>query len=280
MRLMRETDVPETPRDHVFRASRMHGVLLALAVVGVCAAILFYHWPAPRPSYYFSAGILIVLLLLRRFITARFHPSNWLVRIGDDGLFIHFRSYLNDHLSADDPTVVFIAFQEIHSARLVRERVETPDLSTQRGTTTQFLRWVEFELATDPAPLADALSTELGRPAAEEKRWYGTSATLYRDYPVLMQTQPFLRAKWQVVPRAAVFLSAIKPRVEIAAPIKLASDFTKLQGLSREQQEERLRELDQRGNTIGAVYMARRLYGGDLAEATRFVDNLRSGARS
>jgi hypothetical protein len=280
MKLLRAAEVPETPRDRVYRASRLHGALFVLVCLAACAAVLFYHWPARRPSYYIGAAILILLYLGRRFIIARFHPSNWLVRMGDDGLYLHFRSYLNEHLSEEDPTVAFLSYQEIQSARLVKEHVETPDPARNNTTQNQTIRWVEFELATDPAPLAAALDTESGRPAAPEKRWYGTSATLYRDYPVLMQSPPFLRVKWQVVPRASAFLEALRGHVAIAPEVVLAADLAHLQGLSRDQQETRLRELDKRGHTIAAVYMARKLYGGSLADATNFVNGLRGGSQS
>jgi hypothetical protein len=278
MRLMREVEVPTTRRDRVFRASRLYAVLFVLVCLGAAAAMIAFHWPQRRLAYYISAAILLLLLLMHRFVTARFHPSNWLVRVGDEGLFIHFRSYLNDHLSAEDPTVVFLSHQEIRSARLVRERLHT--LDSEGAKTVQTRRLVEFELAIDPAPLAEALAIECARPGAWEKRWYGRSATLYQDYPVLMQSPPFLRITWQVVPRASTFLDCLRSHVEIAPPVTVSEDFVNLQGLTREQQEQRLRDLNQRGHTIDAVYMARRLYGLDLTQASKFVKELSAGVRS
>src|SRR5215467_2873902 len=105
IRLMRAADVPETPRDRVYRASRLHAVLLVLICLAGCGAVLLNRWPTAHLSYYISVVVILLLLALRHFVTARFHPANWLVRVGDDGFFIHFRSYLNEHLSADDPTV-------------------------------------------------------------------------------------------------------------------------------------------------------------------------------
>ena len=194
MQLMRAADVPQTERDLVFRASRLHAVLTVLACLAFCVWFILHTWPHPKIAYWVSGVILMFLLLLHRLVTNRFHPLNWLVRVGDEGLFIHFRSYLNDHLSPDDPTVVFLAYSEIHSARLVREHVTKPDMNGR--STTEIQHWVELELATDSAALVDALGTERGRPAAMEKRWYGTSSTLYLDYPVQMQTPPFLRVRW------------------------------------------------------------------------------------
>jgi hypothetical protein len=160
----------------------------------------------------------------------------------------------------------------------VRERLHTFD--SEGISTVQTHRLVELELAVDPTALARALAIECARPAPGEKRWYGRSGVLYRDYPVLMQSPPFLRIEWRVVPRASVFLEGLRSRVDIAPPVTISEDFTNLQGLPREQQEQRLRDLNQRGHTIDAVYMARRLYGLDLTQATRFVKELSAGVRS
>ena len=40
---------------------------------------------------------------------------------------MQYRSYLNYELSPDDPSVVFLSFGEIASARLIKERVQTSD---------------------------------------------------------------------------------------------------------------------------------------------------------
>lgn len=278
IRLMRAMEVPETPRDLVFRASRFRAVLFVAICIAGCAAMILFRWPGPRLAYYISAAILLLLLALHHFFDARFRPANWLVRVSDEGLCLHFRSYLNDHLSADDPTVAFVPFADICSARLVREHLK------KRGTDgnfeSEFHRCIELELATDPAPLAAALATECARPAAWEKRWYGRSATLYRDYPVLMQSPPFVRIRWEVLPEASAFLEAIRPRVAIAPEVKILENFADLESLPREQQEKRLRDLDQRGDTLTAVYMARKLYALDLTEANSFVQRLRGQQRS
>lgn len=277
MQLMRAADVPQTERDRVFRASRLHAVLTVLACLGFCVWFILYTWPHPKIAYIVSGVILLFLLLLHRLVTGRFHPLNWLVRASDEGLFIHFRSYLNEDLSPDDPTVVFLAYSEIRSARAVREWVTTPDMNNRN--TSELQHWVELELASDTAKLVDALGTERGRPGATEKRWYGTSSTLYLDYPVQMQTPPFLRIRWQVVPRTGAFLDALRSRVEIAPPVKVSEDFSALQNLSAAEQQKRLVELNKRGQTIAAIYMARRLYGCSLTEATNFVKGLSGGSQ-
>jgi hypothetical protein len=258
MRLMRAVDVPETERDVLFRASRFHAVLFVLISLGACAAVLFYRWPARKVSYYIAGAIL-------------------LLRKGDEGLFIHFRSYLNERLSPADPTVLFLAYSEIRSARLVREHLTVLDSSNQNRTATQIIRWIELELAIDPAPVSAALDAEDSRPGAAEKHWYGSSTSLYLDYPVQMQVPPFLRIKWQVVPGALAFLDALPEGIEIAPEVVVKADFANLKYLPAEEQKKRLRELDQRGQRIAAIYLARRTYGCSLGEATDIVNDLRKG---
>jgi hypothetical protein len=275
MQLIRAIDIPETPRDHVFRASRLYAILFVLICVCASAAMLLFHWPRPRLAYYLTAVIVIILLMARHFVTARFHPLNWLARIGDEGVFLHFRSYLNDRLSPEDPTVVFLAYSDIRSARLVQERLKTRDM--EGAVETQTRRCVEFELATDPVPLAAALAAERARPGAWEKRWYGRSATLYGDYPVQIQSPPFLRVEWQVVQSASKFLDLLRSRVEIGPPVVVSEDFANLHELPRDQQEKRSRDLDQRGGLYGKKALCPRP---DRSGATKFVKNLREGVQS
>lgn len=278
MQLIRANEVPETPRDLVFRASRLHAVIFVVVCLVACAYLISTGWPHPPLGYYIGGFILLCLLLARRMIAARFHPLNWLVRLSDDSLYIHFRSYLNEHLSADDPTVIFLNFSDIRSARLVRETVTKRDMNNR--PTTEFVHWIELELAVDPAPIVAALADERARPAALEKRWYGTSGTLYLDYPVLIETPPFLRIKWQVVPRASEFLEVLRQRVPIDPEIHLRADFSNLQNLPPDQQKKRLSLLADRGDKMTAVYLARKLHRCDLTEATRIVDSLSKGSQS
>jgi hypothetical protein len=162
--------------------------------------------------------------------------------MNETGIYVQYRSYLNYRLSADVPSVVFLSFGEIASARLVKECVKTPDPANS-GSLIQYLRHVELELSGNTAPLAEALQAERGEHALREKRWYGTSSTLYRDYPVRMIAPKFIRIRWDVVPGAHKFLDALRPYTVIADPVSLTQDFTRLKSLSRDDQQKRLLEL-------------------------------------
>ena len=275
MRLLRIQEVEIGPNDRLFRHARLRALIVWLAGFAAATAFLFHAYTAKwKPGYFFGPFLLLFLLLTLRMVTARFHPSNWLVRMNRTGIYVQYRSYLNYELNPDDPSVVFLAFGEIASARLIKERVQTSDMANPGRTQTQFLRHVELELSGDPAPLADALQTELGESAPEEKRWYGTSSTLYRDYPVAMSAPASVRIHWDVVPGAQKFLDALRPYTVIADPVSLKQDFTHLKALSREEQQKQLRELVARGQNITAIYTASKLYGCSLGEAKQMVDSL------
>jgi len=275
MRLLRLGDVEIGPNDRVFRHPRLLALILWLAGFAGVAAMFFNAYTGNfKPGYIFGPFLLLFLLLTLRFVTARFHPSNWLARTTQTGLYVQYRSYLNYQLPASDPSVVFISYGEIASARLVHERVETPDAMRQNTTQTQHLRYIELELTGDTTALASALDSEQSEQAPMEKHRYGSSATLYRDYPVTMAAAPFLRIRWNGVPRAKKLLEALRPYTVIADPISLTEDFTRLRYLNHEAQQEKLRDLVRRGQTMTAVYAARKLYGCGLTEAKRMVDGL------
>ena len=275
MRLLRLRDVDVRPDDRVFRHRRLRALLVWLVGFGAAATMCLFalsgRW---KPGYVFGPVLMLFVLATTRFVSARFHPSNWLVRANANGLAVHYRSYLNDELSADEPSVAVLEFGEIRSARLVRERVETPDPSGRSTRQTQHLRYVEFELAGDTAPLATALQSEHAAKAPVVKRWYGSGSTLYRDYPVTLATPPFLRIRWDVAPGASALLESLRPYTRIAEPVSLTQDFSRLQSLGRAEQREQLRNLAMRGQVVTAIYLARQLYGFSLEEAKDMVAGL------
>ena len=276
MRLLRLQDVEIGTNDRVFRHARVRALIVWLAGLAATTALFLKayvgKWP---PGYLFGAFLLLFVLLTRRFVTARFHPSNWLVRMNEMGIYVQYRSYLNYGLPADDPSVLFLSLGEIASARLVKERVETPDPAKPGATQTQYLRYVDLELSGDTAPLADALQAERGEDAPIGKTLVWDQ---FDSLPGLSRHNDgaeLLRIHWDVVPGAHKFLDALRPYTVIADTVSLKQDFTHLKSLSREDQQKQLRDLVARGQNITAIYVARKLYGCSLGEAKQMVDSLR-----
>ena len=278
MQLLRISEIDFASMAAVFRYSRFRASAVALVVLGMGILCLlvgrgqFVGWERYF-IYYIGAMLLLALFFLRGYVTARFRDSNWLAQTAPAGIYLKFHSYLNYAWPDSDETVVFIPYDEIRSAGLLTERVASTDPQGKRMTLTN--RYVEFDVAGDVNELANAISAERARPAPVEKHWYGTSSTFYSDFPVRVVSPSFVQVRWAAVPGRKQFLRILRPFVEIAPPLKLTEDLTKLASLTREQQSQRLRELDAAGQTVLAIATARRLYGCDLSGAKALIENLR-----
>ena len=277
MQLMRLADTPLHRRDRVFQYSKPRALIGALALSGIAFGVTLFGWlKSLWLAYYVAAVIVIYLLILRKLVTARFRSTNWLVRMTDDGLFVKFRSYLNYRFSDQDPTVVFIPYSEISSAKLVKERQAIPDRDggNPRATTIRTRRFIELQLAGNSEPLADALAGESKRVFAKPADGGANVSTRYQHLPVRLATPNLLRIEWGVVPNAQTILDALTRHTLVDHATAVSKNFVNLDGLSREEQESRLLELAQSGDMIGAVTMARTLYAYDLATAKNFVESL------
>jgi hypothetical protein len=278
MELMTVAAVPQNDRDVVFHYSRGRA-LFGFLTLAVCAIglIIFGRLNHAWIAYYVAVALILVLLIFQKLLTARFRPTNWLVRLTDTGLFIKFRSYLNDHFPVHDPTVVFIPYSEIRTAKLVQQRREIPNSDrNRRSSTVRLCRTVELEIA-HARPLAAVLAAEaklvFGRTSHSARR----ISTRYQHLPVQLDSTDLLRIEWGVVPSAAKLMELLSGHTLVQTAASTSVDFVDLDRLSREEQESRLLELAQSGETIAAIALARRLYGYDLTKAKEFVESLAGG---
>ena len=280
MQLLRPAEVPVTDRDRVFSYSYHHALWgTLLLIVGTCL-LSYFIWRKDRwLSYLIFATVLFFLLLFRKLITARFQPTNWLVRLTDNGLFIKFRSYLNVHFPDQEPTVVFLPHSEIISARYIVEKQEVPDHddNNRPTTTTKTNKLVELELAGDMKLFAEALLREQ-RYAIDGKLPFKMSSR-YHHLPVRLPSDDRLHIEWAVVPNAQTFLDALTRHTLVRPTETTSKDFVNLEELGREEQESRLLELTASGDKIAAIAMARRLYAYDLTQAKEFIEELANKRR-
>jgi hypothetical protein len=217
-----------------------------------------------------------LILLFQKSVSARFCPSNWLVRATDNGLFIKFRSYLNCHFPAQDYTVVFIPYAEMRSAKRVNElrQIADRDESRHPTTTTRKIHWLELELAGDTRQLAIAMANEKDTVLAKNRIGDEKPSTRYQHFPVQLPAPTTLRIEWAVRPKLDSILAQLTRHTVVRPAETSAKDFTNLTTLGRSEQEVRLLELAESGDKIGAIALARRLYDYDLTQAKSFVDEL------
>jgi hypothetical protein len=277
MQLMRSADVPLDQRDRVFHYSGFRAVTGAMILVVIALGALVFGWLKNAwIAYYVAAVVAICLLIFQRLVTARFRSSNWLIRMTEHGLYVKFRSYLNHHFSDQDPTVVSLPYSEIRSVKLVKERQELPDRDDTNQSTKiiRTRRIIDLELAGDSTQLAQALAKERERVFAKPTQCAGRTSSRYQHFPVRLASPMLLRIEWGVVPDAQTFLDSLTRHTLVRDSEETSRDFVNLDGLSREEQEVRLRELVESGEMIGAVTMARKLYSYDLTTAKHFVEGL------
>jgi hypothetical protein len=276
MELMRSAAVPHNDRDIVFRYSRGRALVTFLVLAAVAIGLItFARMNHAWIAYYVAGALILVLLVFQKVLTARFHSANWLMRLTDDGLFIKFRSYLNNHFADEDLTVVFIPYAEIRSAKLVKQSQEVPDQDGKRQTTTvRTQRYVELELAGDTRRLAGALALETERVLGKSNPSGARVSTRYQHLPVRLAAASLLRVEWGVVPSAATLMESLTRHTMVRPESETSTHVSGLETASRAKQETRLLDLAQSGDLIGAVTLARRLYGYDLAKAKDFVDSL------
>lgn len=278
MELVRLDQVPTVDASLVCHYSRRGAVVGVIAAFLCAAALLTLGIRAHAPvASYLAAVIVVSLLFARRAILARVRPSNWLVRVASQGLFIQLRSHLNHHFPSTDRTVAFIPYRELKWVRAIHEEREIPDPESRTGRSVmiQRRRLVEFALSAETSALEEALQQERTRPIPRENAWYGSTGTRYQHYPVLLKSAVRLEIEWRVTPAVEVFLAALEGHVTVELPEERSKDYARLEPLTRAERETRLRELAESGETMPAIRMARLLYGYDLTQAKRFVEGLR-----
>lgn len=279
VRLIRDTDVPETPAGGTFRYSPGAAVLAAVLMVSGGVALIALGRLEDQPLAYWVGGLLLAFLwMYQTVVLARFRPTNWLVRVADRGLYIKFRSYLNHHFPEQDATVIYIPFREMRVTRVVRESQALPD-TDRHGTTMRRRTVVEIELKTDLPEIVNALVTERGTEGPKVERWYGRSSGKYKHYPVRMPTPRTIALEWGVVPRVSEFLRIMTVHTPVQSA-KVMRDYSTIETLRPDEQESRLIELIENGQVMDAIRVARRLYGYDLGQAKSFVESLDSRAKA
>jgi len=130
------TMVPPAPWSRRYRCWPLSSVLIlagCLAIPAVIAAMFTAGpiWISPLGYVILAVAALVtatVLFLVGfsawQHVRAAVKPGNWTVQIGDDGLYLKLRSWLNWRLSETGPTVVFVPYAAIGQIRELRERLE------------------------------------------------------------------------------------------------------------------------------------------------------------
>ena len=274
MKLLRAADLDLEPPQTVFRHGR---VVPVVAVVAFAAITCAGAWFAPRVWHEVSnASSLLPWLVALPFAlvcglawlgacslaldvarAARL-PSNWVLRVAGDGVYVNVRSYLNAHFDEDGPTVAWIPIADVSRVRDVTERVDT-DSDVERPTR----RWIDLELdGVDTAELAARCDHERSRKGPPRRFLFVTSRMRFDHVPVQVPRPGVVRVE-RVESRMSEVLARWVPRAEgvVSGPKTIPADL-----------DARVLELCRAGRRLDAIALARRERGGSLAAAREYVE--------
>lgn len=275
MKLLSLPQAPAQQQAAFFRHSWLGVAVVHLGLIALAGLMLYQYAIGEIPL-----GIMLVFVLASCFfmlfifgvLVRSFKPTNWLLAVGIDRLWIKYRSYLNSHFPPDDLQVIELPYAEIESVGLIRRKEIV--LGSKNRQQIQFSKHLEFTLRQPfGQELPEALQAERNAKDRSAKRIKSKAS----HYPVQVKGDKVFR----------VCISGIRPGwkralreletngVVVACEKREAEDYTKPLSDKR-QMEDQLIQLIEQGKTLAAVKLARQRYGMGLTEAKQFIDELGS----
>lgn len=262
------------PGDAVFRERRTGKLVAAALLMAACVGGAGATWFIAAQDHFhilvalffsqITATLFVIFLIAFHGYRASGRAGNWLLRATPQGLFLHYRSYLNHHLPAESPTVAFLPRREIAWIRSSRWK---QGRRLQDETTTERRDYLEIGLRGKDL---SAFEKRL----AKERRVAKKAKSRHNHYPVELAGNT-IRVEWRS-PRTAIapdlgkcleFLGESYPSAENVSET-LANDETVTDAM---EQERRIRDYVARGDIITATRLARHYFGYDLTAARDYV---------
>lgn len=269
-------DAPVYKDDVVFKKSVVKAAVPTFVMFGLSLAGLLVAFHVVKMDIPIGIGYAVAigcglfgLLPLAQF-RAALKPTNWLVRASQSGVLIKYRSYLNRKLPATDTQVVGLDYAEIAWARKVIERRVTAD-SSQGGNSVQAttLMFIELCVKGETAELAGKLSEENAREAGATSHW--------GDFPVQLMDGGIVRINWRdMTPGIDNALKRLGAYIPIQEAQKSRTDFASAKNLTPEELKEKVRQLNDSGDSIAAVALVKKALHCSTTEAMKFVEKMDS----
>jgi hypothetical protein len=283
MKLLRLEDVRVSSADAVFRQSPWHtgifSALLFAVAAGACVLAVVSDDAVGRWMFGFGTAFLGLLgLFVFSLFRKTLGPANWLVRVAPGGdMTVKFRSYANAHFPAEDRVAFTLAPREIRWVRLSTDRTIR---SADRGVRQDRRRYLDVAVDESiAAQIDEQLKLERGRQGPETGRFVKGRSKLL-DYPVSVADRYVIRIEWRgpstwITPRLPKAVDLLARH----APVEPSVDegVRDLSSATPEDASEKIRALAESGDEIGAIELARKVYGGSIADARETVKRLSGG---
>ena len=271
MRILRDDQVPACDPRWVFREVGWSDLAFGLVLAAIAVALAALPLASESWGNLWITGLCALGALgfagfarlgLRAF-RASLRPTNWLLRGSPEGLTLRYRSRYNHRFPADRPTAVFLPRKEIAAVAPATTLLDAPG---DHGGWTVLHRRRSLEIAlrkgVDLAPLRAAL--------AEEAALRDDRKGRFNHYPVTITRDGRLRVAMRRPEAVCRTLSGVVP---VRGETRQERRFERLGATER---EDHVLDLLLAGDRIGAIKAAREVYGCDLTEAKRLVDELGS----
>jgi hypothetical protein len=208
---------------------------------------------------------------------AALKKSNWTLRAAPEGVYLKLRNYSDHRLNAADPIVAFIPKREIRNLKFVGQKtriVTDPEVPEDKHLHKE--ESLEIALyGEDLAHIETALAEERTRKTPTwskgiTTRAKGSDIKLYPDRGVI-------RVDWKT--RKTRLTPSVKEAEAVLGRLyrtetEEAAEEAPLLTLSKDAQEDRLREMVRRGDAIGATALVRETQGLTLTDAHQYLKSL------
>lgn len=254
-------------------------VVMSLILAG--APVMWWWLEAPWPVWGGCTLLAVfVVPFLIQDLRAKFRPTNWLLWIRSDGLWIHFESYQDCRPDAADATVVHLDYSEIGRIQRHVETYTTPSGYHGRRST----RWTEKALLihlkqADTGTLQEALAAVRSRPPLERVLLgFVRVASRATHFAVTMPSPTVIRIAWRggrgnsVVPALETVLEYLATYVSIGEAVR--EDRPEWHEMDEAQLDEQIRNLVNSGSRLEAVRLLVRRKGFTMTAAHQQIEEL------
>jgi len=291
MRLYRQTEVPEDEQGLLCRQSRLMGIVRLIIWCGVLAIAPVIGWKTGKPWVLWIgvalAAVVIPIAVLE--LAAMFRATNWLLRIGRDGLWINLRSYRDRNVVPDALSVLHLDYGEIARVGQHAESYTTPSEIAGSATppgvaaTTTSTEWrdkfLEIELIHDQTAELKSALNDLRFPPPPADAASAAARATGRIPTVWLVKASLLRIVWVsshgpvIAPRLAQMLSELETYVQVTLPTR--RERPNWRKLTAEEATELARELVHvHGAAVTATALLSRTCGLSHGEANTQVRQL------
>ena len=237
--------------------------------VGLPEQIYDFYELLEVPAAPYVTGVLSLFFLMFMKISASMHrkskmPRSWLIYATSDGIYVQYRSFLNQNFDLQDDTVIYIPASLVSWMREVQYFVKGHD-------STAYMKGVEISVKRlDQDLIQGAVSAERLRRSSSGARW--------NDFPVSVSEDNIIRVKFSVMkPKPKRFIEAVGRWYMTKEKAKLGNVNVRQRFMVNHKWEENdIRRAIEAGSVIEAIKIARRVRKMGLKEAKDYVESLRT----